>query len=135
MVVTAKQRAPERRKRVTILGSTGSVGCNTIDLIVRNPDAYEVEALTANGNFEMLAEQAKRVRARVAVVADESKYDALKAALAGTGIEAAAGAEAVVEAAARPADWATAAICSVCSWWTRAGRRWRSAWTTASSAS
>ena len=110
MVVTAKQRAPERRKRVTILGSTGSVGCNTIDLIVRNPDAYEVEALTANGNFEMLAEQAKRVRARVAVVADESKYDALKAALAGTGIEAAAGAEAVVEAAARPADWVMAAI-------------------------
>jgi 1-deoxy-D-xylulose-5-phosphate reductoisomerase len=97
-------------KRVTILGSTGSVGSNTIDLIERNRDAYAVEALTANGNVALLAEQAKRLRARFAVVADESRYRALKEALGGTGIETAAGPDAIVEAAARPAEWVMAAI-------------------------
>ncbi len=97
-------------RRVSILGSTGSIGCNTIDLIERRPGAYAVEALTANGNVEMLAGQARRLRARMAVVADERKYAALKDALAGTGVEAAAGADALVEAAARPADWVMAGI-------------------------
>ena len=97
-------------RSVTILGSTGSVGCNTLDLIEREPEAFTVEALTANGSAQRLAEQAKRVRAKLAVVADESRYRELKDALSGTGIETAAGAQAVTDAAARPADWVMAAI-------------------------
>jgi 1-deoxy-D-xylulose-5-phosphate reductoisomerase len=95
---------------VTILGSTGSVGCNTIDLIERHPDRYEVEALTAHRNVEALASQARKLRPRMAVIADESRYADLKEALGGTGIEVGAGREALVEAAARPADWVMAAI-------------------------
>src|SRR5690348_8931845 len=97
-------------RRITVLGSTGSVGCNTIDLIERNPGAYAVEALTAHRNVDLLAEQARRLGARRAVVADASRYTALKAALAGSDIEAAAGPQAVVEAASLPADWVMAAI-------------------------
>jgi 1-deoxy-D-xylulose-5-phosphate reductoisomerase len=110
---TAKHQSTQDRsdvRRVSILGSTGSIGCNTIDLISRNPDAYLVEALTANVNVEVLARQAKATNARLAVVADETCYADLKDALSGTGIEAAAGENAVVEAAARPADWVMAAI-------------------------
>ncbi len=97
-------------RSVTILGSTGSVGCNTLDLIERAPEAFTVEALTANGSAQRLAEQAKRVRAKLAVVADESRYGELKDALSGTGIETAAGAQALTDAAGRPADWVMAAI-------------------------
>jgi 1-deoxy-D-xylulose-5-phosphate reductoisomerase len=97
-------------RSVTILGSTGSIGRNTLDLIERAPEAFVVEALTANGRAARLAEQAKRVRARLAVVADPSHYRELKDALAGTGIETAAGAEAVIDAASRRADWVMAAI-------------------------
>jgi len=97
-------------KRVTVLGSTGSVGANTIDLIERNRNAYEVEALTANRNVTGLAAQAIKLDARMAVVADPDCYSELKSALSGTGIEAAAGHDAVVEAAERPSDWVMAAI-------------------------
>jgi 1-deoxy-D-xylulose-5-phosphate reductoisomerase len=97
-------------RRITILGSTGSIGCNTIDLIEREPHSYCVEALTANRNVLLLAEQARRLRPRIAVVADPSLYHALREALAGTNIEAAAGAAAVVEAATRPVDWMMAGI-------------------------
>ncbi|MEO8559121.1 MAG: 1-deoxy-D-xylulose-5-phosphate reductoisomerase, partial [Rhodospirillales bacterium] len=97
-------------RRITILGATGSVGCSTIDLVERHRDNYEVEALTANSNVELLAEQARRLRARVAVVADAGKYKDLREALSGSGIEAAAGPQALVEAAERPADWVMAAI-------------------------
>lgn len=97
-------------RRVSVLGATGSIGSSTLDLIRRNPEAFEVEALTANGNVAQLAEAALAVGARCAVVADESAYPDLKDALAGSGIEAAAGARAVVEAADRPADWVMAAI-------------------------
>jgi 1-deoxy-D-xylulose-5-phosphate reductoisomerase len=97
-------------RRVTILGSTGSVGRNTIELVAAEPDAYGVEALVALKNAELLATQARSVGARLAVIADDRKYAALKAALAGSGIEAAAGPSAVVEAALRPADWVMAAI-------------------------
>jgi 1-deoxy-D-xylulose-5-phosphate reductoisomerase len=95
---------------VTILGSTGSIGCNTVELVEARPDLYRVEALVANSRVDILADQAKRLKARLAVVADESAYGALKDALAGTGIEVAAGAGAVVEAAKLPADWVMAAI-------------------------
>jgi 1-deoxy-D-xylulose-5-phosphate reductoisomerase len=100
----------ERPRSVSVLGSTGSVGCNTIDLIERQRDAFVVEALTAHRNVDLLAEQARRLGARLAVIADPSRYAALRDALAGSGVEAAAGPEAVVDAAARPADWVMAAI-------------------------
>src|SRR6516165_664623 len=100
----------EGMRRVTILGSTGSVGQNTVDLLLRNPEAFEVEGLTANRNPARLAEQALALRARFAAIADPVHYPALKEALAGTGIETACGAQAVVEAAQRPADWVMAAI-------------------------
>jgi 1-deoxy-D-xylulose-5-phosphate reductoisomerase len=97
-------------RRVTILGSTGSVGCNTLDLIGRSPNSFAVEALVAGRNAAKLAEQARQHRAKLAVVAEDSEYRTLKTALAGTGIETAAGTAAVIQAAARPADWVMAAI-------------------------
>jgi 1-deoxy-D-xylulose-5-phosphate reductoisomerase len=97
-------------RRVTILGSTGSVGCSTVDLIQRHPDRFVVEALSARNNVALLAKQARRLRPRLAVVADESRYLALKEALSGTGIETAAGNSALIAAADRPADWVMAAI-------------------------
>ena len=97
-------------RRITILGSTGSIGCNTLDLIQRNPDAYQVEAITANTNFELLAAQARDTNASLAVLADEKNYKALKDALNGTSTEVAAGKSAVIEAASRPADWIMAGI-------------------------
>ncbi len=100
----------EAPRSVTILGSTGSVGCNTIDLIRRQPEAFLLEALTGFDNVELLAKQAIELRPKIAVVANPDRYGALKSALAGSGIEVAAGAEAVVEAAERPADRVMASI-------------------------
>jgi 1-deoxy-D-xylulose-5-phosphate reductoisomerase len=100
----------ERPRRVTILGSTGSVGQSTVDLLLRNRDAFVVEALTANRNATLLAEQAKALDARFAAVADPADYPALKEALAGAGIEVACGRAALVEAVERPADWVMAGI-------------------------
>ena len=97
-------------RRVTILGSTGSIGCSTIDLIERDPDAYVVEALTANRSVDALADQARRFNARFVAVADPDFYAALKTAMSGTTAEIAAGPEAIVEAAARDADWVMAGI-------------------------
>ena len=109
MAMTMKATGIEPR-RVTILGSTGSIGCNTLDLIERDRDAYVIEALTANRSVESLAEQARRVRPRIAVTADPNCYRDLKEALAGTGIEVAAGPDALVEAASIPVDWMMAGI-------------------------
>lgn len=97
-------------RRVTVLGSTGSVGAQTIDLISRAPDAFDVVALTAARNVDLLARQARDLRAELAVVADPACYGALKEALSGSGIEAAAGPQAVADAAAAPSDWVMAAI-------------------------
>lgn len=97
-------------KTVTILGATGSVGSSTLDLIERDPEAYEVLALTANCDVGKLADAARRTCARRAVVADESCLSALREALAGTGIEAAGGMDAVADAARMGADWTMAAI-------------------------
>jgi 1-deoxy-D-xylulose-5-phosphate reductoisomerase len=99
-----------QQRSVTILGSTGSVGCNTVDLLLRNPEVYRVEALVANRNVAALIEQARALRPRLAVVADESQFDALREGLAGTGVEAAAGTQAVVEAAECPSDWVMSSI-------------------------
>ncbi len=111
MVIASIRPEPSAApRRITILGSTGSVGCNTIDLIERQPDAFAVEALTANKNVATLAEQARRLRAKLAVVADDSLYKELKDALAGTNVTVAAGHKALIEAAERPAEWVMAAI-------------------------
>ncbi|NTU76535.1 MAG: 1-deoxy-D-xylulose-5-phosphate reductoisomerase [Alphaproteobacteria bacterium] len=98
------------RRRVTILGSTGSVGCQTIDLITREPDKYQVVALTANRNVVKLVEQARLLRPETVVIAAESKYAEVKDALAGTGIAVTAGAQAVVEVAEGESDWVMSAI-------------------------
>ncbi len=99
-----------RPRRVSILGSTGSIGRSTVDLLLRNPDLFTVEALTANHNVTLLAEQARALNARFAAVADPADYPGLKEALAGSKIEVACGRAALVEAAARPADWVMAGI-------------------------
>jgi 1-deoxy-D-xylulose-5-phosphate reductoisomerase len=100
-------------KRITVLGATGSVGESTLDLVGRNPDDYEVVALTGNKNVARLAELAIQHRAKLAVAADAGSYKDLLLALAGTGIEAAAGPKALLDAASRPADWIMAAIVGV----------------------
>ena len=97
-------------KRVTILGATGSIDKSTLDLIARNPDAFEIVALTAQSSVGDLAREAIRVHARLAVIGNADFYDELKSLLSGTGIEAAAGPDAVVAAAAEPADCVVAAI-------------------------
>jgi len=107
---SAADSASARPRRVTILGSTGSVGRSTIDLLLRNRDEFTVEAVTANRNAVQLAEQARQLGARFAAVSDPAEYPVLKDALAGSGIEAASGAEALIEAAERPADMVMAGI-------------------------
>ncbi len=97
-------------KKVTILGSTGSVGCNTLDLIGRNAGAYDVIALTANRNVGLLAEQARKFNANYAVIADENCYQNLKETLAGTDTVVMAGQQALDEAAQVSADWVMASI-------------------------
>ncbi|MEZ5768173.1 MAG: hypothetical protein R3D80_11230 [Paracoccaceae bacterium] len=90
------------RRRISIFGSTGSIGCSTIDLIARDPDAYHTVAVTGGHNVARLADQAKRLRAEIAVTAHEENLRELRARLAGTGIDAAAGATAI-EGPRRPA--------------------------------
>jgi len=97
-------------RSITILGATGSIGTSTLDLIKRNRDRYRVEALAAGKNASALAACAREVGAKLAVVSDLKAYGELKEALAGTGIEAAAGPSALLEAAVRPADWVMASI-------------------------
>jgi 1-deoxy-D-xylulose-5-phosphate reductoisomerase len=99
-----------RPRRISVLGATGSIGESTLDLIGRNPGVYQVVALTGGHNATRLAELAILHRAELAVIAEPSCYAALRAALAGTGIEVGAGEEALLEAASRPADWVMAAI-------------------------
>src|SRR6059036_1226584 len=90
-------------RTVTVLGATGSIGDSTMDLLRGDRDRYQVEALTANSNVEALAKLAREFDARFAAVADPTKLDALKEALAGTRTECGAGEDAIIEAAARPA--------------------------------
>jgi 1-deoxy-D-xylulose-5-phosphate reductoisomerase len=108
--IPAKPLAADGVRSVTILGATGSIGASTIDLINREPGRYRVEALSARRNAAALAKIAREVGARLAVVADAAVYRELKEALSGSGIEAAAGEGALIEAAQRPADWVMAAI-------------------------
>lgn len=97
-------------RSISVFGATGSIGASTLDLVGRHPDLYMVRVLTANGDADALARLAREHKAELAVVADESRYAALREALAGSGIEAAAGEAALVEAARLGADWTMAAI-------------------------
>src|ERR1700758_3293645 len=97
-------------RSITVLGATGSIGDSTMDLLRAAKDRYRVEALTANSNVAALAKLAKEFDARYVAVADSSRLTELKDALAGTRTECGAGESAVVEAAARPADWVMAAV-------------------------
>jgi 1-deoxy-D-xylulose-5-phosphate reductoisomerase len=97
-------------RTVTVLGATGSIGDSTMDLLRASPERYQVEALTANTNVEALAKLAIEFDARFAAIADPTRYDELKDALAGTGTECGAGESAIIESASRPADWLMAAV-------------------------
>lgn len=97
-------------RRVSVLGATGSIGQNTLDLIARAPEEYDVVALTGASNIAQLAQDAVSLKAEIAVTAREDLLGDLRDALAGSSVEAAAGAQAITEAAARPADWTMSAI-------------------------
>ncbi|KKW91339.1 1-deoxy-D-xylulose-5-phosphate reductoisomerase [Sphingobium chungbukense] len=97
-------------KTVSIFGATGSVGMSTLDLIQREPDAYRVVALTAHSDVAGLAAAARQSNAKIAVIGQEAHYRALKDALRGSGVEAAAGEDALVDAAQAGAEWSMAAI-------------------------
>lgn len=98
------------RRKVSILGATGSVGTSTLDLVQRYPDRFEVVALTAARNVAALADAAVKNSARLAVIDDASLLPELEQRLAGSGCRAATGREALSEAAAGEADWVMAAI-------------------------
>jgi len=104
------RKAVAAPRSVTILGATGSIGSSTVDLLKRQPDRFSVAALTAHKNGVALAQLARELGASFAAVSDERAYKDLKAELSGSGIEAAAGDEAVAEAARRPSDWVIGAI-------------------------
>jgi 1-deoxy-D-xylulose-5-phosphate reductoisomerase len=98
------------RRTITILGVTGSVGRSTLDLIARDPDQFDVLAVTARNDVAGLAAAARRVGARTAVIADQDRRAELEAALSGTGVAVASGAQALIDVAAAGADWTMAAI-------------------------
>ena len=100
----------EEARRVSVLGATGSVGQSTIELIELNCASYDVEALTANNNAKLLAEQARRLDAKFVAIANPGKYKELRSEVDGANVEIAAGPESIIEASARDADWVMAAI-------------------------
>lgn len=97
-------------RSLTILGATGSVGSQTLDLVARNPGRWRVEAITAGSDVAGLAAAARACGARFAAIADAAKGAALKEALAGSGIDCGAGESALVDAAARDAEIVITAI-------------------------
>ena len=99
-----------RRKRLSILGATGSVGENTLDLVGRWPDQYQVVAVTAHSNVDRLIQLARLHKAEFAVIGDEAHFQTLKAGLSGTGTRVAAGPDALVEAGGLDADWVMASV-------------------------
>jgi len=109
-VVVSKVEPAVDVRSITILGATGSIGASTVDLIKREPARYRVESISARRNAIALGKIAREVGARHAVVSDPAAYADLKNALSGSRIEAAAGEEALIESALRPADWVMASI-------------------------
>nr|WP_243403993.1 1-deoxy-D-xylulose-5-phosphate reductoisomerase [Zavarzinia aquatilis] len=100
----------EGKRRLTVLGSTGSVGTSTLDLVGRNPDRFEIAALVAHRRLDVLIEQARRFRPALVVSADPAALPVLRDALSDLGIAVGAGQAAVNEAAAMPSDLVMAAI-------------------------
>jgi len=105
-----KSQTDSAMKKVSVLGSTGSIGSNTIDLIARDRDQFHVVALTAQSNVDLLAEQARELRPETVVIGDETKFIELKDALSGTGVDVAAGRNAIIDAAKASTDWVMSAI-------------------------
>ncbi|MBR2143953.1 MAG: 1-deoxy-D-xylulose-5-phosphate reductoisomerase, partial [Akkermansia sp.] len=100
-----------KKKRIAILGSTGSIGTQALEVIAEHPDVYEAYALTANNRVELLIEQARRFMPDAVVIANETKYQQLKEALADLPIKVYAGADALCEVAeAGPVDMVLAAM-------------------------
>ena len=97
-------------KRVSIFGATGSIGQNTLDLIGRDPERFQVDTLTGGHQVDQLAQDAKKYGARMVVTAYDNQYQALKSALSDTDIQVGAGVLAMQEAASRPVDMAMSAI-------------------------
>ena len=97
-------------KRISIFGATGSIGQNTLDLIGRDPERFQVDTLTGGNQVDQLAQHAKKFGARMVVTAYDDHFQALKSALSGTDIQVGAGALAIKEAASRPVDMAMSAI-------------------------
>ncbi|GAB5460797.1 1-deoxy-D-xylulose-5-phosphate reductoisomerase [Hoeflea alexandrii] len=106
---------PNPRRRISIFGATGSIGRNTLDIMnhLGGREAFEVPAITGMGNIELLAAQARQTGAGFAVTADPDRYDDLKSALAGSGIEAGAGPSALIEAGAKDTDLLIAGIVGI----------------------
>ena len=100
-------------RSISILGATGSIGTSTLDLIEREPERYEVIALTANRDVAGLADTARRTGAKFAAIGEAALAGDLRDALAGSGIASAGGAEAVADAAAMESDWTMAAIVGI----------------------
>ena len=100
----------DRPCRLTVLGATGSIGQSTLDLVGRNPELFDVVAVTAQSHAQELAALAKLHRAKIAVIGDETLLPELREALSGSGIKAMGGAEALIDAASEPADCVMAAI-------------------------
>lgn len=97
-------------KTISILGSTGSIGCSTLDILDKNPEDFELIAITANKNISLLIEQCRKYKPQIAVIGDSSNYDELKSALNGSGIEVACGEAAIIDAGAHEADFLMAGI-------------------------
>ncbi len=97
-------------KTVSVLGSTGSIGCSTIDLLAQAPERFRVEVLVGGRNAGLLARQALALRPAQVAIADPQAVEELRARLAGSGIAVSCGREAVCEAAAHPVDWTMSAI-------------------------
>jgi 1-deoxy-D-xylulose-5-phosphate reductoisomerase len=109
-VKRVSEKTEHARRRVSIFGSTGSVGINTLELIKNSSENFQVEVLTANENVALLAEQARAVNARVVVIANEMYFEKLKDLLEGTNIEVMAGQQALIDAGSLEVDWVMAAI-------------------------
>jgi 1-deoxy-D-xylulose-5-phosphate reductoisomerase len=109
-IVRSSSKSAVEPRAITILGATGSIGASTLDLIRRAPERYSVESISARRNAGALGKIAREIGARHAVVADPAAYRELKDVLSGSRTEAAAGENALIEAAQRPADWVMAAI-------------------------
>jgi 1-deoxy-D-xylulose-5-phosphate reductoisomerase len=107
---TAAEATGTPRKRLTILGATGSIGKSTLDLVAHRPDAFEIVALTAQSSVAELAKAARQTNARLAVIGDKNRLPELRALLAGTATRVDAGPEAVIAAATEPVDCVLAAI-------------------------